>query len=164
MKAGRDYATAAAQEYLTTMTAEFEKLWIDPSADPFDDAVVSSIDEFLPYRNELIEFFGTVALYSDTEEMRFIIHRFFESLIPYLDRPEHVSSWKSHDFDNFKFIIRELFLYLIAIAVRHSRFDMAAYFLDQEYFVARNSDYGRDVMVPFPVFSHHLDSFEQRKH
>src|SRR5207302_6480783 len=63
MKAGRDYAPAVATEYLTLMATEFEKLRLDPASNPFDDAVVNSIEEFLPYRNELIEFFTTAALY-----------------------------------------------------------------------------------------------------
>lgn len=162
IKSGREYATGAAQEYLSTMTAEFEKLRIDPRANPFDDAVVSSIEAFLPYRNELIEFFMAAVLYCDNEEMRAVIHRFFESLIPYMDRPAGVSSWHPHDFDNFKFVIRELFLYLIAIGIQRNHFDMARYFLEHEYYAPGNTDYGRDAMVPYIVFAPGLDAFEER--
>jgi TIR domain len=163
MKSGRDYAAAAAQEYLSTITTEFEKLRLDPDAAPFDDAVVDGIEAFLPYRNELIEFFATVARYRDTEEMRTIIHRFFESLIPYMDRPAHVNRWSAHDFDNFKFVIHELFLYLIAVAIQHSHFDMARHFLEKEYYVPGNTDYGRDAMVPYMVFDPRMEAFEERK-
>jgi hypothetical protein len=163
MKSGRGYAAAAAQEYLATMVAEFEKLRLDPRLEPFDDAVVSSIDSFLPYRNEMIEFFTVATLYCDNEEMYTIIQRFFESLIPYMDRPAHVNSWRSHDFDNFRFLVRELFLYLIAITIQHNHFRMAQYFLEQEYYVPGNTDYGRGAMVPYTVFDSRTEAFDERK-
>lgn len=163
MKSGRDYAAAAANDYLLTVAAEFDKLRIDPDANPFDDALLSNIEAFLPYRNELIEFFSTVALYRDAEDMRIVIHRFFESLIPYMNRPEHITSFRPTDFDNFKFIARELFLYLVAIAVQHSRYEMAQYFLDQEYYLPGNSDYSPDKMIPFLVFDVGIESLEHRK-
>jgi hypothetical protein len=162
MKAGRDYASAAATEYLTLMAAEFEKLRLDSATDPFDDAVVSSIEGFFPYRNELIEFFTTAALYQDNDAMRVIIHRFFESLIPYLDHPPHINSWQDWDFDNFKFIIHELLLYLVAAYIRSERFEGASYFLEHEYYVPGNSDYGRDAMVPFTLFRYHLKALQHR--
>jgi hypothetical protein len=162
MRAGREYAVAAATEYLTLMATELEKLRLNPASDPFDDAVVSSIEAFLPYRNELIEFFTTAALYQNNDAMRVLIHRFFESLIPYLDRPSHVNSYKEWDFDNFKFIIHELFLYMVTAYIRADRLESAGYFLEQEYYVPGNSDYGRDAMVPFTLFRHHLRSLEYR--
>ena len=162
MKAGREHATAAAQEYLTAMAAEFEKLRIDPAADPFDDAVVANIEAFLPYRNELSEFFATAALYQDTDAMRVIIHRLFESLIPYMNRPPEVNQYHEWDWDNFRFIVQELFLYLIASHIGADRLEGAGYFLEQEYYVPGNSDYGRNVMVPFVLFRHHLRSLQFR--
>lgn len=47
-----------------------------------------------------------------------LLHRFFEGLLPYLDRPEHVTSWSESDFDNFRFLVHELFLYAIAILLK----------------------------------------------
>lgn len=163
MKAGRDHAVPAAQEYLTLMAAEFEKLRLDPASDPLDEAMVENIGEFTPYRNELIEFFTTAALYERNQEMLGVIHRFFESLIPYMDRPEHVSRWNNWDFDNFQFIAQELLIYTIAAYMRADRLDGAAYFMDQEYYVSRNAEYGRDQMVPFTIFRHYLRSLEARK-
>jgi hypothetical protein len=70
--------------------------------------------------------------------------------------------WNDHDFDNFKFIIHELFLYLIASLIRSENLEGATYFLEQEYFWQGNSDYGRDAMVPFLVFCSHLKSLDAR--
>jgi hypothetical protein len=167
LKAGRDYALPAVTEYLDLMAAELEKLRLKSPAtreevETFDETVLTSIGAFLPYRNELIEFFATAALYQDTEPMRAPIHKFFERLIPYLDRPANLNSWREYDFDNYKFMIQELFLYLIATFIKADRLEGAAYFLDQEYYVAGNSVYGSNKMVPFTLFRHHLSSLQYR--
>ena len=144
MRSGREYAVAAASEYLELMALEFEKLRLDPKTEPqtCDDAVVTSITAFLPYRNELIEFFTTAAMYQDADPMRLVIHGFFERLIPYMSRPEGVNFYHDWGWDNFKFIVHELFLYLLASLLRSERLEGAAYFIHQDYFVPGNSRFG----------------------
>ena len=77
-------------------------------------------------------------------------------------RPEGVTSWQEWDFDNFKFIIHELFLYAVAILIKLERFQQAAMLLSQRYYVPGNSDYGRDVMVSFSIFRQYMKSLEYR--
>ena len=158
----RPNALPAAVEYLNQLATEFERLRIDQAAVPFDDAVVKSIEDFLHYRNEAIDLFLAFALYQDSLETRVALHRFFEQLIPYLTRPSHITSYRKWDFDNFKFIVHELFLYAVACFIRHERFESAAYLLGNEYYVLGNSDYGRDVMVSFAVFRSYMESLEYR--
>lgn len=158
----RDHAIPATAEYFTCLSKELEKLRIESTADPFDDAVVRSIESFLPYRNEAIELFLSLAMYRDTLETRSTLHRFFEQLIPYLDRPPHITSCSDWDFDNFRFIVHEFFLYAVACLIKKERFESAAYLMSNDYYVPGSSEYGRDVMVSFGVFSQHIKSLEYR--
>lgn len=162
LRNNRENAEALTVDYLTTLGSELEKFRIDPSVNPFDDAVINSIDNFLPYRNEAIEVFMAIALYQDSLGTRTLIHRFFEQLIPYMDRPQNVSSNREWDYDNFKFIVHELFLYAVASFIRYERFDSAAFLMANEYYVAGRSEYGKDVMVGFHVFNQHVSSLEYR--
>ena len=146
----RPNAIPALSEYCEVLASEFEKLRLEPNSEPFDDAVVKSINDFLPYRDEAIEIFLALSLYEDSSASRTMLHRLFESLIPYLGA------------DNFKFLIHELFLYSIASLIRRERFETAAYLMATEYYVPGNSDYGRNVMVPFGVFRSHMRSLEHR--
>jgi len=77
-------------------------------------------------------------------------------------RPEGVTHWLERDFDNFKFIIHELFLYAAAILIKSERFRQAAMLLSERYYVPGNSDYGRDVMVSFSIFRKYMRSLEYR--
>jgi hypothetical protein len=155
-------AQPALEEYFSCLAEELEKFRIDPAASPFDEAVVKSIEAFLPYRNEAIEVFRTLAIHLDTPTTRITLHRFFESLIAYLGRPQNVSTWRESDFDNFRFIVHELFLYAIASFVRHERFESAAYLMNSEYYVPSQVQQGRDAMVDFTVFWKPTSALEQR--
>lgn len=162
IRAGRDNALPAVAEYLEHLASQFESLRLDPSTDPFDDAVVESIAAFEPYRNEAIDVFLALALYLDGPESAAVLHRFFEQLIPFLDRPEHVSAYKEWDYDNYRYVVHELYLYAVAAFVRYERFDTAARLMSQEFYVPGNSDYGRDAMVPYDILRQHMLSLEHR--
>ena len=162
IRENKPYAPGALDEYLSTFSENLERFRLQNVEGEFDDAVVESIEQFLPYRNEAIQLFNTISHYAPTEENILKLHRFFESLIPYMHRPEDVRQWSEWDFDNFKFIVHELFLYALAILLKSERFQEANLLLTQQYYLSGNSDYGRDVMVSFIKFREHMRSLEHR--
>ncbi len=164
VKAGAPNAAALVGEYFRTLSNGLEnfRLSRNPSDDTaFDDAVVASIEEFTPLRNEAIEIFSAIAQYNFTDEILLVTHRFFESLIPYLYRPLHVNSWTDTDFDNFRFIVCELFLYAIATFIRHEKFEAANYMLSNEYFW-QSTENNQEKMHTFPIFNTNVQSLSQR--
>lgn len=156
------YALGALDEYLKTFAENLERFRIEKSEGEFDDAVIKSIEDFLPYRNEAIQLFVTISQYAANDENILKMHRFFESLVPYMNRPENVGQWSEWDFDNFIFIVHELFLYAVAVLIKHERFDQANILMEQKYYMPGNSDYGRDVMVNFIIFRKYMRSLEHR--
>ena len=162
IKENKPFASGALDEYLSTFVSNLEKFRITDKEGEFDDQVIDSIEKFLPYRNELVNLFITLAQYAPEEENIRKVHRFFESLITYMSRPENVNNWNGWDFDNLKFIVHELFLYVVAIFIKHERFDEVNLLLTQQYYVAGRSDYGKDEMVGYESFRHHLRSLEHR--
>lgn len=162
VKENKPFASGALDEYLITFVTNLEKFRITDKEGQFDDKVVENLEKFLPYRNEAISLFFVLAQYAPTEENIFKLHRFIEALIPYMNRPENVNSWSEWDFDNFKFIAHELFLYLIAIFIKHERFSEVNLILTQQYYVAGRSEYGKDTMVGYEVFREYLRSLEIR--
>ena len=162
IKDGKPYSAGALKEYFEIFVQNLEKFRIKNYKGEFDEAIMKNIEAFLPYRNEVIQIFSAIARYGPKEEHIESLNRFFESLIPYMFRPESVTSWREWDFDNFRFIIHELFLYAIAILVKLERFQQASMLLSQTYYVLGNSDYGRDVMVSFSVFREYMESLEYR--
>jgi len=162
IRENKPYASGALDEYLALFAENLERFRLKNVEGEFDDAVTESIEQFLPYRSEALQLFNTISHYAPTEENILKLHRFFESLLPYMHRPEDVSQFSEWDFDNFKFIVHELFLYALAILLKSERFREANILLTQQYYLSGNSDYGKDVMVSFIVFREHLRSLEHR--
>lgn len=158
----KNYTKGAIDEYFQTFAESLEEFRISGIDGEFDDEVIENIDKFLPYRNEAIEIFLAIAQYRDIPETCQQVHRFFENLLPYMDRPEEVSTWKETDFDNFNFIIHELFLYAISSFLKYECFNAVAHLIRQHYYVERNADYGKDVMVPFTIFYNSTGSLGYR--
>jgi hypothetical protein len=160
IKSGRDYAVPALTDYFILAAQEFEKFRITETQEiPFDESVVRSIEAFTPFRNEIVSVFLAVAIYKDNDETRNAVHKFLESLVPYLDKAPTVSSWRDTDFDNFKFMIQELFLYWVAALIKHERFDAIGALLAQEFYVKSQEQYGLPVMMPFTIFNSYIKSF-----
>lgn len=162
VKESKSFVSGALDEYLTTFVTNFEKFRITDKEGEFDDQITENIEKFIPYRNEAILLFVALAQYAPTEENIIKVHRFFESLIPYMNRPEYINRSSEWDFDNFKFIVHELFLYSIAIFIKYERFSEVNILLTQQYYVAGQSEYGNDTMIGYDVFSVHLMSLNHR--
>ncbi len=163
IKSNKPYSTGSLKEYLEIISIELEKFRIIKNDEEFDELVVENILNFIPYRNEIISLFQTISQYSrDEDDYIEILHSFFESLLPYMEHPKNVNQWQEWDFDNFVFIIHELFLYLIAIFVKNKKFEWANVFLEQRYYLPGHSDYGKDVMVDFLSFRKHMRSLKHR--
>ncbi|EGT3624755.1 hypothetical protein FAQ20_19080, partial [Morganella morganii] len=79
-----------------------------------------------------------------------------------MDIPENVSSWRETDFDNFKFIIHELFLYTIAILVKYERFIEVNTLLTEQYYIVKSRRSGSSKMVDYSVFREYLKSLDDR--
>jgi hypothetical protein len=130
---GGKYSAAAVREYLDKLTTELEKFRVNSDEEPFDDLIVSSLEKFIPYRNEMIEMFLTVSSYSSGMETMKTFHRFFEKLIVYFHAPKERRQWNTSDFDNFKFIVHELFLHAIACFMANERFALISHLLSIPY-------------------------------
>jgi hypothetical protein len=66
-------------------------------------------------------------------------------------------------FDNFKFLIHELFLYALAMFIKYERLALAQYLLEQQYYVDKKSwSVQRDMFSYYHLFRSQLRSLECR--
>lgn len=163
LKNGKPFVEGAVDEYLTTFAENLERfrITLDDSKDA-DDQIADSIEEFTPHKNEFVQVAHAIAQYAANGDMQKKLHRFFEQLLPYLDRPENMISHHPWAFDNFKFIVHELYLYTIAILIRYERFDFVDRLLATPYYVSANAGRGKDATTSFAEFREYMESFENR--
>ena len=124
--------------------------------------MLKSIEDFIPSRNEFLTTLTTLSQYGDTASYGPRLHRFFESLIPYLSRPPEVTQWNESDFDNFQFIIHELFLYAITVMLRGEHFEAVLQLLSRPYYVPANTSLGMKSTVTYGIFRNQLITLERR--
>ena len=146
------HASSAIESYLTIFAENLEKFRIKQVGDDFYEVVVKNIEDFAPYRDEAVGLFAAVAQHAPTGDNIRHLHRFFESLIPYMSSLPNMGSYREDEFDNFKFIIRELFLCWIAVLLQRERFAEADVFLREQFYVERNASRGKDPMEYYRVF------------
>lgn len=156
----KDYCRGALNEYFDAFMQNLERFQLIDSDGEFDDKVIENIEQFTPYRNEAIEIFLALAQYRNTSDTHQQLHRYFEGLIPYMYSPEHVTSHREWAFDNFKFIIHELFLYAVAGFLKYECYDAVAYMLRHHYYLEKNYDSVK--MLPFSVISKNMKSLQHR--
>jgi len=149
VKNGKEYARGAVEEYLNVFSENLERYRMGSDGGEPDEQIVKSIEEFTPARNEYIQVLTTLTQYTDVREYMSAIHRFFESLVCYFLPPKDVSSYTNIDFDNFKFIAHELFLYTLAVLIRAEKLDAATYLLSQQYYVADTQRYSNEPILNF---------------
>lgn len=162
IKNGDEHAKGALDEFYDLFVTNLENFRINKVEGEFDEHVLESIKNFLPYRDQAIEVFLAIAQYNSMEDAFNQTHSFFEKLIPYLNKPEHVTRWSDWDFDNFRIIIHELFLYCVAAFIKKDYVGGVRYMLNQRYFFDDlNHDNTR--IKRMTIFSTYIKSLEYRK-
>jgi hypothetical protein len=121
--------------------------------------ICDNINSYTPLRNDFILFFDKVTK-SEIEFEIDILIRFLEKL-PLLTTPQdNRSGWSPNEFDNFRFFIHELFLYLIAIGLKNENYKFVEELLYSSYFFQDNYDYENEPKM-FENFYHHIDTIKQ---
>jgi hypothetical protein len=163
LRNSRPHAVGAVSEYLTTFSENLERFRLKTNdSGEFDELVVESIDAMLPARNEFIQLVVTICQYTGGHSIGAHLHRFFESLLRYVNVPPQAGSWRECDFDNFRFIVHELFLYAVGIALKNERFDIVKDLVSQPYYDKSVIQYGRDPLGSFVALQFELASLNRR--
>jgi hypothetical protein len=162
IKNAKPYAKGAIDEYFASCVTGLEAFRIAGGEDNFDDRVVKNLEDFVPHRAQIIEVLVALAQYRDTDESRQQVHRFFEQLLPLFEPPQGTTGYHRWDFDNFKFIIHELFLYLHAVLLKHGALEFSAHMLRQPYYLSEGSRGRESKVVSFTRFYQYLEALKHR--
>ncbi|CAE6840442.1 hypothetical protein R69746_06898 [Paraburkholderia aspalathi] len=163
LREGKSAASATLDDYLTGVADAFEGLRIKrENGVEFDQQVVESIESFLSTREDLLSVMRTLARYQPSEDNVTKMQRFFEKLLRYYGPSANVNSYNESDFDNYKFIIQELYLYCITLLLEEERFEQVRFLVETDLYVERNHFFGNEQMVPPSVINCHLESLGYR--
>ncbi|MGV7217361.1 SEFIR domain-containing protein [Bradyrhizobium sp. UFLA05-112] len=163
LQRGSPQSDASLRGYLEVLAENFEALRVDTKSDPFDDAIIASIESFLPYRDEFVRVLTALARNNPTEDAITLIKRFFESVLPYSYPPKNLNSYSKDWFDNFKFIIHELFIYTAAVLLKYERFASLDHLITGGVYVGAIQEHSHQPVQGISMFCCSLTSLEVRK-
>lgn len=151
-------------DYLKSYASALEDHRIDGKiTHDFDEQVVSSIEKFTPYRDEFIDFATFISAYRGDERTCQLIVEFFGGLLRYTRPPKDLVRWQDLWFDNYRFIIFELFLYNMAALLNNQRYEQANIFLTQGYLDPYLAEKGQAALRPYYVFNKYPESLERMR-
>ena len=131
----KEYAYGCFNEYLTVFSSNLEKFRIKyENEKQYTSDFLDSINAFLLYREEFLQLCNIIFMYDFSKSTIKPLHNFFESLISYRNKPDNIESRTEKDFDNYKFIIHELFLHFITLCIKFDKFSYINDFLNEEYY------------------------------
>ncbi|OAI41014.1 hypothetical protein AYO40_00610 [Planctomycetaceae bacterium SCGC AG-212-D15] len=155
---------AVLQEYLDTFVGHLDDFRIEYNRDSvpeFDDQVLESIERFLPYRDNFIDMMWFVASYMNDDESYDLLHAFLEKILPYKEPQVGAMSHFEVSTDNYRFILYELLLYLVAVLVKNRRYAVVPRFACATYHHTEKLGDARFIESGVGAFNDHIASLEE---
>jgi hypothetical protein len=160
----KPYVDALLNDYLESFLNALRDFRIScdgPAESEFDEKVLASVTSFLPYRDSFLEFADFVARFMDREHTYDAVFDFFESLLPFKERPVTENSWYEPSTDNYRFIAYELFLYWLATLIQNKRYTAATRFIEDTYHYTEYFGGGRWIAKGVSAFNCRIWSLDE---
>jgi hypothetical protein len=162
---GAENAKGLCIDYFEAFAENLERFRIkEPEKGILDEKVYESIEDFLPYRDEFIDFIVKIAKFNANEEIYDEIHRFLENIINYTFWPWEQKNFTEGSLDSFRIIINELFIYVIAILIKFEKFQQADRILNKQFYVNFKSLRINQGLYPFTIFDFSIYAPQARNH
>ena len=164
LKEGRINAKGALNEYLDTFATNLVGFRIkeSPSSErPYYSLFLENIEQLLSYRNEWLEVLNTVCVYSQDCEWLPLYFEFFEKIHAYIKQPVGSSFYYNREEENMKFFEGELFLYFLAILLKHDKIEEATEVLSHQFYDSTSS-YETGSSINYTGFFHYIYSFSDK--
>ncbi|MFD1883894.1 hypothetical protein, partial [Paracoccus pacificus] len=121
-------------------------------------------DDFIPFRNELLEVVRCISIYADDAGYGPLLHSFFERVAEYFYPPDGMTSWNETDFDIFRFIGWEMYLHVCTAVFLSGRPDLFEAIVGTPYYSegAARRHGGHRAIQSFDIFSNRIAILEAR--
>ena len=117
--------------------------------------ICENLNQYTPLRDDFIKFFDILAKSNIDFDIDILI-KFMEGLPLFLSPLDNRSSWSTAEFDNYKIIIHELLLYLVAIGLKNENYVFIEEILYSSYFTKDKHNQNNEAKR-FDTFYGHTD-------
>jgi hypothetical protein len=117
--------------------------------------ICENINLYTPLRNDFIKLFDILTNSKVDFDIDILI-QFMEDLPLFFSPLDDRSSWNAFEFDNFKIIVHELLLYLVAVGLKNNNYQFIEEILYSSYFTKNKYNHNSEAKK-FDVFYGHTD-------
>lgn len=159
---GKSSRNGVERLFTTAVYSEISKLYCEPTGHDFDDAIVTAFERTKGLRDQLAEYFDTIAMFS-SDDPRELSHTFDlleklgENFIPSERSGTYNPVWS----DFYVFFALETLLLLTAALLRHEQWNHLKRVLQRAFLV--RIDHSGKQPQKFTVFNRHLRSIDQHR-
>ncbi len=121
--------------------------------------IIDGIVNYTPLRNEIITFFNNYISLDFNIDIDNIIG-FFEKLSELNFPQQNQGSWYDVEFDIYRFITMELFIYLIALCLKHRKYKLIGDIFHSTYFVYDKHRRPNVNPEDFTIFYQYIESLD----
>ena len=157
----RDHIDNITQDFLDTFREnlkDFSIQFANSNAIEVGKAIYENIQSYTPLRDDFLAFFDKVTK-SKVDFNVDILVEFLENLNLFRFPLDGRNGGNSFEFDNFRFIIHELFIYLVAIGLKNQNYEFIQDILYSPYFPKGEHDSNKH--KSFDCFYQHIDSIDE---
>lgn len=160
----REHRDEAVQQFLATLTDALAGFRIaNADSAPLDARVLKALAAMKPCRDFLLELVHLAAVDPARAKVHGYIREFLGASLALKQPPRDIVHFNHLWCDQYRFALREAFLYTVAILLAQQRYDEVARYLEAEYRVP-----GRDDALPanflrFDAYIKTLDEFRARR-
>ncbi|WBT04914.1 TIR domain-containing protein [Brevundimonas vesicularis] len=159
LRQGSRNASGLLREYGDALIAELKRLTpVEETDQPFDEAILQSINAIRPYLRQLAEVVSTVLRFGADGDLWERVLTIHEQLGQLMWRGPDVTHWNTHQFDPFKVAAHDAFLAAIALALDERRFDLVDSALRRPYLVNEDNGGAGRATSDYTVFRQYVAS------
>lgn len=146
-------------EYLKNILSELERTKPDFSKfAEYDETIVAQIKEGIPISHRFIEAALLASKYDDVDAIE-AVYSYFGNALKLYDVPDDSSgSYRTTDFDGYKFLVFEMFVSFIATLIKHDNWEIIGSILADDLFLEKKYD---SKYVPFVRISSYVASLDE---
>lgn len=129
---------------------------------PIDETILNQINKMLPLRNDYITYLEKMCNYYNELDVEILIN-FFERIHSYTQPYKGSVSYSDYQFDHYKFIVHELFIYTFSILLNYAQYKTAGEFLRSDFFIIKEVSLNELSHEKYCIFQQGIKSLEYRK-
>ncbi|MDH3588276.1 MAG: hypothetical protein OEQ74_02610 [Gammaproteobacteria bacterium] len=160
----RSHRDDAIDQFLAALYSAFGDFRVDgPDNEPLDVRILNTLTAMKPLRDYFLEFVNLANKADRRNDIHSVIRPFLGTLLAYKHAPREVIHFNHLWCDHYRFVLRELFIHVIASLIVDCNYEEARKYLEAEYLFETDRGPQRANFLKFDAYIKSIDEFQTRR-